>query len=169
MLVLAFVVCSASQDLGLARQSLQRVRAGRAAKRILFVLALAVFALLGVFVSDALAQAPGTPGPASPAPGSAASASAAFAPPTAAPPAPGPSFLITGFIDQLVTYSNNTSQFDNDLHRKDYLFYGRTRGRFDIIGEYGKAKAVLGLELDIVYAQTATGNSNIDPLPDATV
>ena len=57
-----------------------------------------------------------------------------------------PTFLITGFIDQLVTYSNNTSNFDFDLHRKDYLFYGRTRGRFDIVGEYGKAKAVLGLE-----------------------
>src|SRR5262245_65618811 len=88
---------------------------------------------------------------------------------SAPPEAPGPSFLITGFIDQLITYSNNTSNFDFDLHRKDYMFYGRTRGRFDIIGEYGKAKAVLGLELDIVYAQTATGNSNIDPLPDATV
>src|SRR5262245_1829122 len=134
---------------------------GSAANRMLFVLALAVFALLGVSVSDALAQAPVSPTPASPAPGSPASASAAFAPPAAAPPAPGPTFLVTGFIDQVITYSNNTSNFDNDLHRKDYLFYGRTRGRFDIVGEYGKAKAVLGLELDLVYGQTGTGNTNI--------
>ncbi len=62
---------------------------------------------------------------------------------------------------QLITYSNNTSNYDLDLHRKDYLFYGRTRGRFDIVGEYGTAKAVLGLELDFVYGQTGSGNSNI--------
>ncbi|HXJ82999.1 MAG TPA: hypothetical protein VMS64_30465 [Candidatus Methylomirabilis sp.] len=101
------------------------------------VLALTVVALMGVVVPGAYAQAP------------------------AAPAAPTPTFKITGFIDELVTYSNNTSNFDFDLHRKDYLFYGRTRGRFDIVGEYGKAKAVLGLELDFAYGQTGTGNSNI--------
>src|SRR5262245_54977475 len=82
-------------------------------------------------------------------------------PASGTPEAPTPTFLITGFIDQLVTYSNNTSNLDNDLHRKDSLFYGRTRGRVDIVGEYGKARAVLGLELDFVYGQTGTGNSNI--------
>src|SRR5262245_46404531 len=101
------------------------------------VLALAALALLGV-TTDAFAQAA-----------------------AAAPAAPIPTFKITGFIDEVITYSNNTSNFDFDLHRKDYLFYGRTRGRFDIVGEYGKAKAVLGLELDFVYGQTGTGNSNI--------
>ena len=102
------------------------------------VLALAALALLGVATTDAFAQAA-----------------------AAAPAAPIPTFKITGFIDELITYSNNTSNFDFDLHRKDYTFYGRTRGRFDIVGEYGKAKAVLGLELDEVYGQTGTGNSNI--------
>src|SRR5215468_4180828 len=102
------------------------------------VLALAALALLGVATTDAFAQAA-----------------------AAAPAAPIPTFKITGFIDEVITYSNNTSNFDFDLHRKDYLFYGRTRGRFDIVGEYGKAKAVLGLELDEVYGQTGTGNSNI--------
>src|SRR5262252_5178395 len=102
------------------------------------VLALAALALLGVATTDAFAQAA-----------------------AAAPAAPIPTFKITGFIDNLITYSNNTSNFDFDLHRKDYLFYGRTRGRFDIVGEYGKAKAVLGLELHFVYGQTGTGDSNI--------
>src|SRR5262249_3113472 len=109
----------------------------------MLILTLAAFALpfafLAMVVSDALAQAPGG----------------------AASGAPGPTFPITGVIDQVITYSNNTSNFDIDLHRKDYLFYGRNRGRFDIIGEYGKAKAVLGLELDFVYGQTGSGNTNI--------
>src|SRR5262245_41702697 len=80
------------------------------------------------------------------------------------PPEPAmPKFLITGFIDQLITYSNNTSTNEGppDLHRKDYQFYGRTRGRFDIVGEYGTAKAVLGLETDLVYGQTGIGNTNV--------
>jgi hypothetical protein len=102
-----------------------------------FVLALTALALLGVVAPGAYAQAPAP-----------------------AAPAPTPTFRITGFIDELMTYSNNTSNYDTDLHRKDTIWYGRTRGRFDIIGEYGKAKAVLGLELDFVYGQTGATNSN---------
>ena len=100
------------------------------------MLGLSLTAIVWVATSEALAQAP-----------------------DASPPMP--TFLITGFIDQLITYSNNTSSFDTDLHRKDYLFYGRNRGRFDIVGEYGKAKAVLGLELDFLYGQTGSGNTNV--------
>src|SRR6266511_2750177 len=102
------------------------------------VLALAALALLGVVTPDARAQAP-----------------------AAAPGAPAPTFKITGFIDELMTYSQNTSNFDFDLHRNDTLFYGRTRGRLDIIGEYGKARAVLGLETDMVYGQTGSNDSTI--------
>src|SRR5215468_6088968 len=109
------------------------------------ILALAALALLGVATTDAFAQAA-----------------------AAAPAAPIPTFKITGFIDEVITYSNNTSNVDFDLRRKDYLFYGRTRGRFDIVGEYGKAKAVLGLELDFVYGQTGTGNTNVANLGGAT-
>ncbi len=98
-------------------------------RRRVTVLALTAVALLGVIAPGAYAQAP-------------------------AAPAPVPTFKITGFIDELITYSNNTSNFDFDLHRKDSLFYGRTRGRFDIVGEYGKAKGVLGMELDFAYGQT---------------
>ena len=90
------------------------------------VLALTALALLGVVTPEAYAQAPAT-----------------------APGAPAPTFKITGFIDELMTYSRNVSVVDADLHRIDTIWYGRTRGRFDIIGEYGKAKGVLGLEMDL--------------------
>ena len=33
--------------------------------------------------------------------------------------------------------------------------YGRTRGRFDIVGEVGQAKAVFGFEIDAYYGQTS--------------
>jgi opacity protein-like surface antigen len=95
------------------------------------VLAVAALALLGVVTPHAFAQAP------------------------------APTFKITGFIDSLMTYGNNTSLLDGDLHRKDSIWYGRNRGRFDIIGEYGKAKAVLGVELDFVYGQTGSNDSTI--------
>jgi hypothetical protein len=103
--------------------------------RRVVVFALAAVALLGLIATGAQAQAP-------------------------AAPAPTPTFKITGFIDELITYSNNTSNYDGDLYRKDTLFYGRTRGRFDIIGQYGKAKGVLGLEMDFVYGQTGSNTSN---------
>src|SRR5262249_29977305 len=82
------------------------------------ILRLVGFGLLSLATEYAYAQAPGA----------------------LAPGAPAPTFRITGFLDQIITYSNNTSNFDFDLHRKDYLFYARNRGRFDVIGEYGKAR-----------------------------
>jgi len=103
------------------------------------VRAVSAFLAVTAAAPDALAQAPGS----------------------ATSDTPGPTFLISGFIDQLMTYSNNTSLVDFDLHRKDYLFYGRTRGRFDIVGQYGTAKAILGLEMDLVFGQTGSGNTNI--------
>ncbi len=41
------------------------------------------------------------------------------------------------------------------------MWYYRTRGRFDIIGEVGKAKGVLGLELDHVFGQAGSNDSTI--------
>ena len=92
---------------------------------------LAVFALLGVLTPDAFAQAP------------------------------TPKFTINGLFDQMGTYAKNVSNTDFDLHRIDTTFYGRTRGRIDIIGEYGKTKAVLGLEADLVYGQAGATESNV--------
>jgi hypothetical protein len=82
-----------------------------------------------------------------------------LAPPAMAQ-APAPKVTITGFIDEVGTYTKNMSTYDQNYNRgKDTFSYGRTRGRFDIIGEVGKAKAVLGIELDATYGQT--GNQEI--------
>src|SRR5437867_6622887 len=102
-----------------------------AVMRRTLVLALAALALLGVLTPDAYAQAP------------------------------TPTFRINGLIDNVGTYARNFSSYDNSLARNnDSQMYGRTRGRFDFIGEYGKAKAVLGIEIDEYWGQTGLGDSN---------
>src|SRR5215471_6515619 len=99
--------------------------------RRLLVLALAALALLGVVAPNAFAQAP------------------------------TPTFKISGLIDQVGTYTSNMSAYDLSIARNsDKQFYGRTRGRFDFIGEVGKAKGVLGIEIDAYYGQTGFGDSN---------
>ena len=98
--------------------------------RRIFVLALAALALLGVVTPDAFAQAP------------------------------TPTFKINGLIDQLTTYSRNTSNYDGDLASNDKQWYGRTRGRLDFIGEVGKAKGVVGIEIDLAYGQTGSADNN---------
>jgi hypothetical protein len=109
-----------------------------AVMRRTFVLALAALALLGVVAPSAFAQVPAAPAA-----------------------APAPTFKINGLIDQVGTYTKNMSAFDGSLGRNsDTQFYGRTRGRFDFIGEYGKAKAVLGIEIDEYWGQTGFGDSN---------
>jgi len=105
--------------------------------RRIFVLALAALALLGVVTPDAFAQAP------------------------------TPTFKINGLIDQMVTYARNTSNYDGDLARNDKVTYGRTRGRLDFIGEVGKAKGVVGIELDLAYGQTGSADNNVTTLPTA--
>src|SRR5688500_16921108 len=99
--------------------------------RRIFVLALAALALLGVVTPDVFAQAP------------------------------TPTFKINGLIDQMTTYARNTSNYDGDLARNDKVWYGRTRGRLDFIGEVGKAKGVVGIEMDLTYGQTGAGDNNI--------
>jgi hypothetical protein len=97
----------------------------------MFFLALAALALLGMVSPDAWAQAP------------------------------TPTFKITGLIDQLITYSSNASNYENNFNNRDTQLYGRTRGRFDFVGEVGKAKGVLGIEIDATYGQTGAGDNNI--------
>jgi len=59
------------------------------------------------------------------------------------------------------TYTKNMSAYDGNLNiNRDTQLYGRTRGRFDVIGEVGKAKAVLGLEIDSYWGQTGFVDSN---------
>ena len=100
--------------------------------RRLLVLAVALVAVLGMLAPPAMAQAP------------------------------APKVTITGFIDEVGVYTRNMSNYDMDYSRaKDVQASGRTRGRFDIIGEVGKAKAVLGIELDATYGQTGSADTLI--------
>src|SRR6266446_6918687 len=105
--------------------------------RRMSILALAVLALVGFLVPpEAFAQAA----------------------------APAPTFTITGLMDNVTTYTRNMSTYDFNIGRKrDSQWYGRTRGRFDIIGQVGAAKAVLGLEIDAYWGQTGFLDSNLGP------
>ena len=86
-----------------------------------------------------------------------------LAPPAMAQ-APAPKVTITGFIDNVGTWAKNMSTYDFNLKRDgDAQAYGRTRGRFDIIGEVGKAKAVFGFEIDSYWGQTGFVDSNNGP------
>jgi hypothetical protein len=76
--------------------------------------------------------------------------------------APQPQFSITGFIDTVGTWTQNMSLSDGNLNRnRDHQLYGRNRGRFDIVGEVGQAKAVFGFEIDAYWGQTGFLDSNI--------
>src|SRR5580704_5872893 len=86
----------------------------------------------------------------------------ALAAPMASAQAPAPKVTINGLIDNLTSYSRNMGEYSGILSvPADRQWYARTRGRFDIIGEVGKAKGVLGLELDHVYGQIGTNGSSI--------
>jgi len=86
----------------------------------------------------------------------------ALAAPLAYAQAPAPKVTINGLIDNVTSYSQNISNYNGGLfNRKDSMWYYRTRGRFDIIGEVGKAKGVLGLELDHVFGQAGSNDSTI--------
>jgi hypothetical protein len=86
--------------------------------------------------------------------------------------APAPKVTINGLIDQVMTFSKNNVNFVNSsntaataapglMNRPDDMWYARTRGRFDVTGEIGKAKAVLGIEIDAAYGQTGTADNSI--------
>ena len=78
--------------------------------------------------------------------------------------APTPKATITGFIDNVGTWTQNMSTSDLNWGRnRDHQVYGRTRGRFDIVGEVGQAKAVFGFEIDSYWGQTGFIDSNNGP------
>src|SRR6266568_155416 len=78
--------------------------------------------------------------------------------------APTPKFTITGLIDNVGTWTQNMSTSDLNVNRnRDHQLYGRTRGRFDIIGEVGAAKGVFGFEIDSYWGQTGFIDSNNGP------
>ena len=61
----------------------------------------------------------------------------------AQPAAPVPQVTITGFIDTVTSWNKN---LDDSLVFRDgeRAWYARNRGRFDVIGQLGQARAVLG-------------------------
>jgi hypothetical protein len=78
--------------------------------------------------------------------------------------APTPKATITGFIDSVGTWTQNMSTSDLNWNRnQDHQVYGRSRGRFDIVGEVGQAKAVFGFEIDSIWGQTGFIDSNNGP------
>src|SRR5215468_305589 len=75
--------------------------------------------------------------------------------------APIPKATITGFIDNVGTWTQNMSTSDFNWNRnQDKQTYGRTRGRFDIVGEVGQAKAVFGFEIDAYWGQTGFSDTS---------
>jgi len=85
---------------------------------------------------------------------------AMLAPPVLAQ-APAPKVTITGLFDQVTTAGRNF--YDGNYGRdNDREWYARTRFRPDFTFEVGRTKAVLGLEIDLMYGQ---GGSNDGGFP----
>jgi hypothetical protein len=74
---------------------------------------------------------------------------------TATPVAAQPKVTITGFTDNITSYTHNISQTDlNPARNSEHEWYARTRVRPDIVAEVGTTKFVLGLEIDYAWGQT---------------
>ena len=77
----------------------------------------------------------------------------------AQPAAPTPQVTITGFVDTVGAWSRNLQ--DNRFDRTgDSEWYARNRGRFDIVGQLGTAKAVFGFEIDSAWGTTSVGGQD---------
>jgi hypothetical protein len=87
-------------------------------------LALAALVVLGILAPAAMAQIP-----------------------------PTPKVTISGLIDNMTTVSKNLTDL-NFTDDRDNEWTARTRGRFDISAEIGRAKGVLGIEIDAYYGLT---------------
>ena len=72
-----------------------------------------------------------------------------------------PKVTITGFADNVTSWTNNLSMSDLNLSRSDSEWYARTRVRPDIVAEVGTTKFVLGIEIDYVWGQTAGQDTNV--------
>jgi hypothetical protein len=81
---------------------------------------------------------------------------AMLAPPVFAQ-APAPKVSITGTFDQVMGAGRNG--FDGNYSRdNDRMWYARTRFRPDFEFAVGRTKAVLGIELDLMYGQTGSND-----------
>jgi len=78
----------------------------------------------------------------------------------------GTTFAITGFVDNVTSFfpQHEHVRLQRGSHRRSQ-WYARTRGRFDIFGQVGPAKAVFGgSEIDSVWGQTGFIDSNNGPV-----
>jgi len=74
---------------------------------------------------------------------------------------PAPKVTITGLFDQVTSMGRNF--YDGNYTRDgDHEWYARTRFRPDFVFAVGRTKAVLGIELDLMYGQ---GGSNDGGFP----
>ena len=77
--------------------------------------------------------------------------------PPALAQAPSPQITITGLFDQVTSAGKNL--YDANFARdNDREWYARTRFRPDFTFQVGRTKAVLGLEIDLVYGQTGSND-----------
>ena len=77
--------------------------------------------------------------------------------PNALAQAPAPKITITGIFDQITSAGKNS--YDANFARdNDREWYARTRFRPNFTFEVGRTKAVLGLEIDLVYGQTGSND-----------
>ena len=73
-----------------------------------------------------------------------------------------PKVTITGFVDNMTTWTHNVSTVDGNVARNgDNEWYARTRVRPDITAEVGTTKFVLGLEIDATWGQTAAQDTSV--------
>jgi hypothetical protein len=81
---------------------------------------------------------------------------------TTADVAAQPKVTITGFVDNVTSWTSNMSVVDiNPARTGDREWYTRTRVRPDITAEVGTTKFVLGLEIDATWGQTANQDTNV--------
>ena len=71
--------------------------------------------------------------------------------------APVPKVTISGLFDQVTSMGRNT--YDGNLTRNsDSEWYGRTRFRPDFEFQVGRVRAVLGIEIDLMYGQAGSND-----------
>src|SRR5215510_14192667 len=72
--------------------------------------------------------------------------------------APAPKVTISGLFDQVTSGGRNV--FDGNLTRNsDTEWYARTRFRPDFEFAVGRVKAVLGIEIDLMYGQAGSNDA----------
>jgi hypothetical protein len=80
----------------------------------------------------------------------------------AGPVSAQPKVTITGFVDNISSWTKNLSTVDlNPARSNDTEWYARTRIRPDITAEVGTTKFVLGIEIDSTWGQTANQDTNL--------